>query len=706
VPVSGRRWQAALIVVLFFAAVAAAAFTGWQYARESPPHQGPILLISADNLSADRLPAYGSTRTDTPAIDALASESVVFDRAYAHSPQTLPSHASILSGQLPFEHGVRDDAGFAMKEDVRTLAELLRNRGFNTGAAVSTFLLRRESGLAQGFSFFDSEVPDTQDGDGPAIGRDSSQTIDAAERWMRTQSGQRFMLFVQVDEAGADAAVARFVQELKERNLYDSATILLIGDHGSDPAAAELADTSLHVPLIVKQPDSEGAGRRVTATVQHIDLLPTILDLVRAPIPSGIRGRSLRPVLDSESATVPDRPVYAESLTAHFRLGGHAVYGVTSGERRFVRGDREELFDLQTGGQSLPLDTPDAIRLRDLLDRLLGTTRIEKPAAVAQSEQDAYAALGYLPDLRMSTSAPVALDREVEEKLVELHREAAHLVAQRKFASAIDRLRAITRAHPELAVVHYQTGWLLLRTARYEEATAAFNEAARLQPDSADVRVALAEASWRAPDSEQATLLADAAIAVADAYEPEARAVAHALAARVALARLDADAATMHAQAAQESDPALPLAEFVRGRLLYEDGRYEEAAQALQEADAASTEHKRPIEDLHASLGDALARLDRYADAETHYRDELRAFPRNTRAYASLAMLYRASNRDRDVEQVIGGLIEAAPTPDGYATAARLWTILGERSRAEALRADARSRFRGDPSLALLERDR
>ena len=87
-------------------------------------------------------------------------------------------------------------------------------------------------------------------------------------------------------------------------------------------------------------------------------------------------------------------------------------------------------------------------------------------------------------------------------------------------------------------------------------------------------------------------------------------------------------------------------------------------------------------------------------DAEAEFREELRAFPRNVRAYASLAMLYHASNRDQAVEQTIDDLVVAAPTPDGYATAAELWTIVGERARAEALRADARRRFRGDPSLA------
>src|SRR5688572_16228794 len=160
-PARVRRWQATLITTLVLVAVAAAAGVGWWYARESPPHQGPIVLISVDGISASELPAYGAQRTDTPAIDTLAAEAVVFERAYTHSTQTLPAHASMLSGRLPVDHGVRDDAGFVLSPEVRTLPELLRSRGFNTGAAVSTFLLRPESGIAQGFMFFDGELPAT-----------------------------------------------------------------------------------------------------------------------------------------------------------------------------------------------------------------------------------------------------------------------------------------------------------------------------------------------------------------------------------------------------------------------------------------------------------------------------------------------------------------------------------------------------------------
>src|ERR1051325_9919013 len=117
-PAKIRRWQASIIITLFFIAVAGAAAIGWWYARESPPHQGPIVLVSVDGLSSDTISASAAT-SGMPAVDALVAESVVFDRAYAQSPQVLPAHASLLTGQIPPQHGVRDDAGFTLKDETR-----------------------------------------------------------------------------------------------------------------------------------------------------------------------------------------------------------------------------------------------------------------------------------------------------------------------------------------------------------------------------------------------------------------------------------------------------------------------------------------------------------------------------------------------------------------------------------------------------------
>src|SRR5688500_10855230 len=161
-PIRTRRWHAIGIIVAVGAMALGAAAGGWWDARESPPHQGPIILIAIDGLSNRALAVYGDPASTMPSIDALASEGVTFTRAYAHSPHALPGYTTLLTGRLPFEHGVRDDGGFVLRPEVRTLAELLRNRGFETGGAVSTYLLRRGAGVAQGFAFFDDGL------DGPA----------------------------------------------------------------------------------------------------------------------------------------------------------------------------------------------------------------------------------------------------------------------------------------------------------------------------------------------------------------------------------------------------------------------------------------------------------------------------------------------------------------------------------------------------------
>src|SRR5207253_4405310 len=121
-----------LILSLVTLGTGMAAVGGWRYARASAPVSGPIILISIDTLRADHLPAYGYRKVKTPAIDALAADSVVVDRAYTHATDTMPPHVSLLSGLLPFETGVRSNDGFAVKPSERQLRQLLRERGYAT----------------------------------------------------------------------------------------------------------------------------------------------------------------------------------------------------------------------------------------------------------------------------------------------------------------------------------------------------------------------------------------------------------------------------------------------------------------------------------------------------------------------------------------------------------------------------------------------
>ena len=704
-PARLRRWQVALILTVFGVAVTAAAAGGWWYARESTPVQGPIVLISVDGLHPEELQAYGNETSRSPAIDAVSADAVVFERAYAHSPLTLPAHASILAGQLPFEHGVRDEAGFALSDDALSLAELLRSRGFETGAAVSSFLLRPESGVAQGFSFFDAELSAEPGQDTPVVERDGERTTDAAERWVRARRGHRFFLFLQVDEQSADASVARLVGQLKELDLYEQATIVITADRGDAGAGISLDEAALHVPLVVKQPGNVSAGHRVLLPVQHIDLLPTVLDMVRAPIPSGLRGRSLRSVLDGDTTRIPEQPIYAETLAPMFRFGGRGKFSLITPAYRYVREGRHETVDVETGSGSIEstgVDASRAIELRTELDRLLEGQMVTPPAEIAPAEEDQFAALGYLAAVPLFDAEPEPLEADEEAWVVQTHRAAAILASSKNYLAAIAQLRSIARAYPRMAVVQYQLGTLLGKVGRVEEARAAFDAAAVVEPDNPYIPIALASLLLRASQPEEALPYATVAAALADHHDSRSRASAYELAARVALALDDLEAARMHADAAERADAELPMRRFIDGRIFHAEGSYEEALTAFEEAAAVVGQHGHAVEDLELNLGQTLERLDRYQEAEEHFRTELRTFPRNIHAYSSLTMLYHASNRPALVEETIEALTEAMPTREGYETAANLWTIVGEPSRAADVRSEARLRVRGDASPARL----
>jgi TolA-binding protein len=465
----------------------------------------------------------------------------------------------MLSGRLPFEHGVRHDAGFALNDDARTLAELLRGRGFATGAAVSSFLLRRESGLAQGFGFFDAELPDEPGESGSAVHRDGTLTVDAAERWLRTQGGQRFFLFIEADDASADVVVTRIVETLKQRRLYDGATILFTAARGEsaaatrgESAAAALDEQALRVPLIVKMPGGEGAGRRVQSAVQLIDIVPTVVDFVRAPMPSGLRGRSLRPVLDSDDAVLADQPIYAESMGAHFRVGAHPLYSLTRGGVRYVRNGGERLLEIPQPNPAVMTDgSTEMERLRVELDRLLDGRPIAMPSEIADEDEDRFAMLGYLP------GAPIAARDQAEiadsrlPDVVRAHRAAVLLAGEKKYAAAADRLRAIARDYPGLAVVQYQLGKLSVHTGRLQDAIAAYRAAGKVQPDTPDIFIALSGALARAGKCEAALKEASLGVALAERVEPARLPAAHQAASLAAAAIGDTDAAAQHAAAAQ-----------------------------------------------------------------------------------------------------------------------------------------------------------
>ncbi len=701
-----RRTRVRLIVGLFVAAVVASALVGWQFARESTPVTGPIVLISIDPLRADRFGAPRAGSSLTPHLDRLAAGATVFTQASSHAAATLPAHASLLTGQLPFDHGIRDNIGFTLDGDAETLASRLADRGFTTAAAVSTFLLRSETGLAAGFAHYDAERPAAPaDGPLPVVTRGNAATGRAASAWLDAQDSARLFYALQLNGdvspvppaavgasglppegaiaaddgavlATADAAVGSVLETLRRKGWYDDALVVVTSTHGGSSGGDDepgrgytLAAPATHVPLLVKMPGA-AEPQRLDIPLQHIDLTPTLLDLVRAPGSSALRGRSFRAVLEGDADDVAVAPAYAEAM---------------SGALRFAWAELAEPAD-GTFRSSVSAVTP---------------------APVSDADRHALALLGEVapvvpPDRAATGDRP---DPRRMGPVLAAYRRAGWLDATRAFAAAIDAYRQVAAAAPDAADARFRLARAAARLGRVEEAVAAFDAVIAARPALAEATFAAAQVELDAGLLDRATARLAAAIDTPATLEPAgARATAHHLLATVAAARKRPEEARAQAALAEQAQPDMPHRWFVEGRLLHDQDRCEPALAAFDETLAALGARPSPFDGLHWLRGDCLARLDRHPEALAAFERAIAAAPHDLRAYTSLATLLDAANRHADAVAVVERMVRAVPTPAAYATAVRLSTVLGERDRAAQWRAEARDRFAGEPALRLLPR--
>lgn len=667
---------------------------------------GPIILISIDTLRADHLPAYGYRALATPGIDALAADGILFERAYSHVPLTLPAHTSMLSGLLPMEHGVRDNVGFRVKTEARLLPHWLRERGFATGGVVSADVLRGDTGIGQGFEFYDDRMPPTFAGASlDEAQRDGAASLVVGRGWMEAQASSRFFLFLHLYEphapytpparyagytpydgeiACADEIVARLTQWLRDRGWYDGATIFLMSDHGeglSDHGEPEhglfLYEEAVHVPFIVKLPGQKPRGRRVKELVQHVDLLPTILDLVGAPVPSTLPGRSLRPLLEGRADPWPQRGIYSEALFGRYHFGWSELFSLSDSRYRFIRAPRPEFYDLQQDPHERHDLTGEAsqsrLAMERALDQLLEGTRLQQPGAVPSEARERLAALGYVGP--RSSASPVPRDAKLpdpKDKISVLvrYRRALELVGQGQLAAAIEVLRQLTQEEPAMGDLRLRMARLLARVGRTQEAVDVYKESVRLDPTSASGLIELSAALLKLRRPGEAHAHAELAAKVA-ANEARVQAAAYEMLAKIALARADAEAARRYGTLGRQSDASFPLPDYVEGRLAYASEDYPRAWTHFEKALEASRSRTIQIPDLHLYAGDTLAHLQRFDEAEREFKEEIRFFADNTWAYMSLANLYQTFGRAEEADRVLSGMKQRVPSPEAFALAGK-----------------------------------
>jgi arylsulfatase A-like enzyme len=727
-----RPFRFTFILIIVAVSAALAAFGGWRYARASAPASGPLVLISIDTLRADHLPAYRYSKVKTPAIDMLAADGIVFERAYSHAPQTLPAHAALLSGRLPFETGVRDNIGFTVKPGERLLPQMLHDRGYATAGIVSAFVLRKETGIGQGFDLFDSEMPPAPlDANISQVQRDGGQSEAIAERWLDSVGTSRAFLFLHLYEphkpyspperfsqyapydgeiAYADEIVGRLIRYLKSHQLYDRSTIVLLsdhgeglGDHGEQEHGLFVYDEAIHVPLIIKQESNAGAGRRVSDVVQHIDIVPTLLDLVKAPSPGNLRGRSLKPLLDG-AAHLPEQAVYSEAMYSRYHFGWSELTALTDGRFRYIKAPHDELYDLQRDPHerdNIAGERPPARQaMRGALDRLVAGQTLQAPSEVPADARERLQALGYVGSQTDVATAPgdTLPDPKDKREILETYRAAVDRAGERRWREAIPLLQQILKDDPGMADVWSQLATFAAHADRQDLAFDAYKHFIELKPSDPGGYLGAAATLFRMQKLKDAREHAELAVQMAGDADVRSRENAHELLAKIALARHDADEARSEADLGQKADPRLPLRAFVDARLLYDQGRFADAMPVFEQALAEQQKNGgAPLAELHYFAGDTYGRLEKYRDAEAQFTAELHDYPQNARARAGLAMLYQATGHPDAAAGIIGDMIRITPTPESYALAARLWTMFGNRQQADAVRAEARRTFADAP---------
>ena len=370
------------------------------------PRDWNVVLITIDTLRADRLGCYGYADIETPHLDRLAGEGILFENAVTTVPFTLPAHSSIMTGVYPPIHGVRENVGYALDERLPTLAEDMAGAGRRTGGFVSAFVLDGRWGIDRGFDRYYDEfkVQDMGTLNIASVQREGTETIDQAEAWLDDVAGAPFFLWLHLFEphdpyeapepfaarypkrpydaevAYADSLVGRLREMLEGRNLLDRTLLVVTGDHGEGLGdhgeyfhGFFVYDSTVRVPLIVRLPEGRLGGRRVDAAVSHVDLRPTILDalgLSSPPVDSRQGGRSLLPLVlgmdDSE------RFAYIESYYSLYHYGWAPLRAIHTGPLKFIDAPEPELYRLTDDpGEAENVVRRTRVEARELRDRLL-----------------------------------------------------------------------------------------------------------------------------------------------------------------------------------------------------------------------------------------------------------------------------------------------------------------------------------------------
>lgn len=346
-----------------------------------------LVLISLDTVRYDALGYTGKALADTPAIDALSRDGCSFTQAISTNSLTTPAHCSLFTGRYPTAHGVHNIGLQSLSQTEKTLAESLKESGYQTAAFVAAFPVSHRFGLAKGFDIYDDRIAvsdheqETKSRMADIFAeRSAGDVADLAITWLneRRSGEDPFFLFLHFFDphfpydpppefiqrygtttkqryageiAYTDSQLRRFLSALERKNSPDRTIIIAfsdhgesLGEHGEDGHGIFIYDSTIRIPLIFRG-GPVAQGKSFDDQVSIIDIFPTIVDLLGLPIPKDLHGRSLKALLLGTAEGLEEHQYYIESFVGHDSFGWAPLIGMRTPFAKLIRAPRPELYD-------------------------------------------------------------------------------------------------------------------------------------------------------------------------------------------------------------------------------------------------------------------------------------------------------------------------------------------------------------------------
>jgi arylsulfatase A-like enzyme/Flp pilus assembly protein TadD len=473
-----------------------------------------IVLITLESTRADHMGFLGSKTKITPNLDSLARQSMVFEQAYSQTPLTVGSHATIFSGTYPQTHRA-SEFGARLAPSLPFLPDLLQALGYHTAAFVGSIALDPKNGLApgfdRGFQLYDAGFQPRPGAAGKSISidRPAAQVVAHAIAWLAHSGKQPFFLWVHLNDPGAasatsynaavavtDLAIGRLIAALRNAKQYDDALIVIASDHGQSLGAhgedfhgVFVYDETVHVPLLLKLPQNQNPGKRVTAKARLVDVAPTVLEIAGVPVPSQMQGQSLLRI----ARTNADQAVYSSTDFPQRAFGWSALESWRAGKYLYIKAPRPELYDLSADpGATRNLAQTSKATLEtiagqlDAFDRRSSDSGNAAGPELTSSEMQKLASLGYVGLQKSSAPASAAAGVDPKDGIASANKilSALAVLNDGKPEKAVALLQPLLAAASKMYLAQSVMGAALARQQQYPQAIEYLRRAIELQPDS------------------------------------------------------------------------------------------------------------------------------------------------------------------------------------------------------------------------------